>query len=365
VTAEDAGPAVKRAAGWILPALAVAVLVGGTAWTLVVAYERGKQTAAGSTHRSDASGARALFLLLEEMGHRPVRWTRPQPPRGALLVSVEPESASDERENDLLTWVHEGGTLVIAAGPATGDEASRLPWSLGLTAAERPGGPRWWSRRPPSARVLRGTEAEPVVVDYHHGLGRVIALAEPRWLENAGLSQEDHLDLALEAVLGPGLPIHFDEYRHGLRERPGLAYVLHRYGLLPAAFAGLCFLGLVVWRTTPAAAERPAEEEAWGAVRDSLVEARAHLYARSLRPRDAAGLLERELRRELSSFLGSGALLPWKEVQRRVQERRPARAATLRSLASELSALRSKPPAQLAELVPVSRRVADFLKELR
>ena len=353
--------AVKRAASWILPGLAIVLLLGGTAWTLVLAYERGRQVSPGSTHRSDAKGTRALFLLLEEMGHRPVRWTQPLPPKGALLVSLEPEEAPDERNRELVNWVHEGGVLLLAAG----EDTSGLPGLFGLAVTGDKAAGRWWLRHPAGAQVIRGAENKPRVVDFRHGQGRVIALAEPAWLGNAGLSQEDHLELALQLVMGPGRPVHFDEFRHGLREHPGLAYVLHRYGLLPAAFAGLGFLGLLVWRTTPPEAERPAEEEAWGAVRDSLVEARANLYARSLRPRDAIGLVERDLRRGVSSFLGSSALLPWRDAQRRLQERRPAQAKRLRSLAGELQEMRSKPPLLLADVVPVSRRVAAFMKELR
>jgi hypothetical protein len=360
---------VKRAAAWILPGLAVAVLLGGTAWTLVLAYERGRQVSPGSTHRSDHRGARALFLLLEEMGHRPVRWTRPLPPKGALLVALEPEAAPTERDRELTHWVHEGGMLLLAAG-----DDNALAGLFGLALHEGTTGPdeeenettpRWWTRYPRDAEVVRGTAAEPVVVQFRHGQGRVAAVAAPAWLENASLAQEDHLDLALQLVLGPGRPIHFDEYRHGLREQPGLAYVLHRYGLLPAAFAGLAFLGLLAWRTTPPEAEPPAAEEAWGPVRDSLVEARATLYARSLRPRDALGLLERDLRRGLSSYFGSRTLLPWPDLQRRLQERRPAEYRRLRRLLGDLQGLKAKPPLQLGDVVPLSRRMAALMKELR
>jgi hypothetical protein len=355
----------KRAASWVLPVLAVALLLGGTAWSLVLAYERGRQVSPGSTHRSDATGARALFVLLEVMGHRPVRWTRPLPPRHAVLVSLEPEEAPAERDRELVEWVHEGGALVLAAGPPGKGSDPSLAWLLGLAASRDDTGARWWSRRPPGAQVVRGPAEQPRVVEFRHGQGRVVALADASWLENAGLSQEDHLDLALSLLLGPQRPIHFDEYRHGLREQPGLAYVLHRYGLLPAAFAGLAFLGVLVWRTTPPEAERPSEEEAWGAVRDSLVEARANLYARSLRPRDAVALLERDLRRRLSSFLGSSALLAWRDVQRRLEDRRPAEARRLRSLLADLQGMKIKPPLLLSDVVPVSRRAAAFMKELR
>jgi hypothetical protein len=350
----------KRAAAWILPVLAVALLLGGTAWTLVLAYERGRQASPGSTHRSDARGARALFLLLEEMGHVPVRWTRPLPPKRVLLVSLEPEAAPPERDRELTHWVHEGGVLLLAAGD--NQELARL---FGLALNEDKTAARWWAKRPTGAVVIRGTAAEPVVLQVRHGQGQVVAVAAPGWLENASLSQDDHLELALQLVLGPGRPIHFDEYRHGLREQPGLAYVLHRYGLLPAAFAGLAFLGLLAWRTTPPEAEPPGAEESWGPIRDSLVEARATLYARSLRPRDALSLLERDLRRGLSTYLGARTLLPWRDLQRRLQERRPAVYRRLRSVLGDLQGLKAKPPLQLGDVVPLSRRMAALMKELR
>ncbi len=103
----------RRLSGWLLAFLPLALLSAGAGWILVSSHARGNSAPAGSSLRSDADGTRALFLLLEETGHRVSRLTRPAPPKGALLLCVEPASSPPALDARLLAWLQEGGTLVL------------------------------------------------------------------------------------------------------------------------------------------------------------------------------------------------------------------------------------------------------------
>lgn len=257
--------------------------------------------------------------------------------------------------------------------PASAPEGS--PLAALLAGEPEPRAARAFRAWPQRARVLLGTRQAPVLLELAWGGGRVLALSDASWLTNAGLPQGARLRVARHLVSPPpGGVLLFDEYRHGLAESPGLAYVLARYGLLPAAFALLLFLGLVAWATTPAEAPPSLPEDEAGEVRDSLVETRAGLYARTLRPTDALDLLERDLRGGLSARLrrreagddaGAAGRLSWKDARRLLRERRPQSGPRVQQLLDEIERARRRPPQGLRPLLPLARRIARFLQEVR
>jgi hypothetical protein len=150
-----------------------------------------------STYVSGSGGARALFLVLEELGVGPERnrvpWTRGAPP-GVFVVLAptrEPDSAAVAAVRG---WVEDGGTLVVAPGSPDGALARIL--ELDPTAEA------------PVARTL--------------GEGRILHWPDPDPLRNHALRDDpDPLVPAVTALLGaldeagPGL--RFDEYHHGYR----------------------------------------------------------------------------------------------------------------------------------------------------
>jgi hypothetical protein len=387
---------VSRAAGVLFALLAGGTLAVGVAWLLGTSFERGTRFEAGSSFRSDGEGARGLYLVLEETGHHPRRLLERVPPREALLASLAAETTGPSRDQELVDWVRDGGHLVLIApkleAPAksSGLESPRgsrqvsLAETLGLrlqfgaaSAAPAADSPfaEWaglgdeqarqhWSSWPRGARLLLGNSPKPVLVESALGAGHVTALAEPAFFLNAGLAHGDRLPLALTLLLGPHRPVVFDEYAHGVAAHPGLAYVLARYGLLPAFCAGLLFLGLLAWRTSPAEAEPAPGPPGGGEMRDSLVEVRAAIYARTLRPRDALRLLERDFRHGLAERLGSARPLPWRELERRLAERKPAFAPRLKSTLLELGGLKAKPPLRLSDTLSLGRQMAALLKEI-
>lgn len=405
-------------------ALVLSAVAAGLVLPLLLAHERGRVYGPGSSQRSDGQGLRALYLLLEEAGARPARLHRPAPtPARAVLLCAWPEPA--EGDEQLVEWVRRGGVLFLAdqpAAPAPSPSPSPSPsvspspgaspsptpsqpprpnrrrgllerfgppplreklaleLARGSAPAVAPAGSRlgalvpgwptdewakaYWKKWPRQATVLLGEAERPVLVEWPLGAGRVLALSDAAWLTNAGLPRGQRLALVLALLREPGQPVWFDEYRHGLAEEPGLAYVLARYGLLPTAFALLALLALLAWHTSPAEAPPAPGGVERAPVRDSLVEARAGLYAQTLRGREALRLIEHDLHQGLARALG-GRPLPWDEAARRLAARHPALSGRLASLRRELQSHGVGAPSPLSDLLPLARRVAQFLQEVR
>ena len=65
----------------------------------------------------------------------------------------------------------------------------------------------------PVVHLANGRSA--VLVDYPHGLGRIVVLSDPYMIANGGISLQDNLQLALNLVSTPGRMIAFDEFHQG------------------------------------------------------------------------------------------------------------------------------------------------------
>ncbi|GEM_PF-6015331 len=379
----------KRLATWLGALAAIGILLSGVAWILTLSWKEGHQVPEGSSLGSEASGTRALFLLLEESGFNPRRLTAPAPKTKGILLTVEPQSGDESADRHLLDWVQEGGTLVLAGLPPPPKEEDGIPTKtlgdiLGLARVQAsvPADPcdletsSWtgfrgaraeqhWRRLPRGGKALLGTPQAPVLLSFPLGQGKILALAEPSWLENGHLQEADRLRMALHLLVSPGLPVWFDEHRHGMKEERGLAWILERYGLLPAAVSIVLFLGLLVWRTSAPERTRPLDEAVRPPVRDALVETRASLYARSLSSKELLDLLEKNGRASLAEALGDHDCPPWPELVRRMGVRKPNLLRRLEEAVGQADWFRMRPPKDPEALVPLAQRLSSLEKETR
>jgi uncharacterized protein DUF4350 len=55
----------------------------------------------------------------------------------------------------------------------------------------------------------------PLMIDYPHGKGRIVLLADPYIVANNGINRADNLQLAINAVVGSGGLVAFDEFHQG------------------------------------------------------------------------------------------------------------------------------------------------------
>jgi hypothetical protein len=321
--------------------------------------------------------------LLENAGLRPRRLIERHPPPGVLLAVLEPRTSSPGRDLEIAEWIKKGGRLVLVAAPVEEGKTFGGPASLaeilGLRAARgaAPAAPgarspirgfagetvaQHWSAWPRGAETWLGEAPRPVLVRLAVGSGQVVALSDPALFRNSGLGKGDHLELAMKLFVEPGLPVAFDEHAHGVAEQAGLAYVLGRYGLLPAAVCALLFLGLLVWRTSPPA-RGPAPVEARD-MKDSLVEARAALYARTLRTPELLALVERDVLLSLGERLRLPAPVSGDEAVRRLEQRRPELAARFAAALSDLRARRATAAGPTAEDLVLARRLTSLIEEI-
>src|SRR5262249_33079217 len=54
-----------------------------------------------------------------------------------------------------------------------------------------------------------------LLVDYAHGLGRIVLLSDPFIVANNGINRADNLQLAINVIMGDGGMVAFDEFHQG------------------------------------------------------------------------------------------------------------------------------------------------------
>jgi hypothetical protein len=214
-----------------------------------------------STYRSTPFGARALFLLMEELELPARRQLQPwsvEPVPGALagaLAVLAPVDAPTPRELEaLLAWLRGGGTLIFGAGGRhpllerlglqlllmetagagalertgrTGATAYPAPhaWTAGIDSvggfarAFSPGSPAL--RTPGAAVLLRTRDDAATALVFPVGTGRVVAFSDAAVLNNEQLRDGGAAVLFARVAhdaLADGGVLRFDEFHHGYRE---------------------------------------------------------------------------------------------------------------------------------------------------
>jgi hypothetical protein len=343
-TLEDAPPSVKL--WWAAP-------VGGLLVLLLVILVLGRSEDTprpGTSYDASAHGFRAAYLLLEEL-HYPVfrsRRLNGQGPRWVLfpIERGEVQGARDVRRLD--TWVRSGGHLLLAdrsaafarglgmdlkiktdaddgAEPATGAGVARLVG--GKVRVDWPGHP---------GRVWAEAGGKPVVSVHEFGAGQIWLVHRPELLTNQLVGKADNAVLVCrlaEAMLQerPG-QLAFDEYFHGLHERPGVIELLLQPPALWVTLQALLLTLLLLWhyvprfgviRSLPGASRRSQEE---------FLDAMAALLARKADYTDAFHTARAELVRTMERELGLPTGAPTALLVRETVKRRPIAEERLRRL---------------------------------
>lgn len=319
---------------WALPA-------GGFLLLLVLAMLFGgpQEVKPGSSYDAGDRGFRAAYLLLEDLGYPVVRSRRLSggPVRWALFPEADPKQAPS-----LDAWVQGGGVLVLA--DPKGDFSRDLGITLrterrGGAVDEEPaagpdvrrlaGGPdrvTWPGRQ---GRVWAEAGGEPFVTVYPHGRGEVWLLNRPDFVTNELLRRADNAVLLCrlaEAGLErrPG-QLAFDEYFHGMRDRPGVVELLLRPPAVWVTVQGLLLLGLLLWhhgprfggvRPPPPPSRRSAAE---------FLDAVAALLARKKDYANAFWTVREEFRGDLERELGLPHGTPDERLADEAARRRGAR----------------------------------------
>lgn len=297
---------------------------------------RGSDSKVPSSYLSGSAGARAAYLLLQDL-HYPIRrWEEPpahlaEVSHHAVLILAEPTQVPSPGERgSLMQFVLSGGRILFcgeslnAFFPTASVQSSSAPqeWtqfspdlpSLFSRAARKitmePKSS--WTKLASQQIALYGDESTPVVVAWQLGSGELLWWAASTPLTNAGISQTDNLNLFLNAVSAlpaeDPLEVYWDEYFHGARSS------LWTYiAATPVKWAVVQFVILVAGllfafsrRWGPVAAPRPVSRLSPLEFVDTL----GGLYQRAAATSIATGVAYRHLRLSLTRRLSLPSTIP-------------------------------------------------------
>ncbi len=195
-----------------------------------------------NTYNSGVLGAKALFLVLPELGYKVERWeagsdglARVDPGRTTLVLAEPevPETQMDEVKRAVAEFLERGGRVLVtgAAGAyllpgGAVKKGGGLYHGLCLTRPEGGGAlgdagsvamPAAWAWAGPAGqtRVAARCGGDAVVVAYTVGRGEAVWWASALPLTNRGLKEDASLKLALASLGGPERRVLFDESFHG------------------------------------------------------------------------------------------------------------------------------------------------------
>jgi len=232
-----------------------------------------------STFFTDPSGARALFLVMQQLLPQAAQWRRPlsflPPPEisdapSTLIVAEPSRPLSGDDAEHLERWLQAGGQLILlstngwplqqrAISSSTEQPpaevqpetflaryAPSLRWtSAGRMNTARATGPSvppgevtlGWRRSfadTSGAKLAAAASNARIAVEIPVGQGRILALADPTMASNAALRRSDNAVwlVHVAAAWGNGR-ILFDEYHHGFAQKRGTAELTQAFLVTP------------------------------------------------------------------------------------------------------------------------------------
>jgi len=281
-----------------------------------------------SSYSPEWAGAKAAFLLLNQLGYHAERWERPPEelpadPRDTVLILAEPsEDASSEERMAIRAFVSDGGRVLALGGSAaklapdasakevpswdlqSKAYSSLLPSPLTYDAPEITMiAPDEWTSHKPTQLGLYGSAQKPVVVSYHVGRGEVIWWASSSPLSNGLIREKSNLAFFLNAVGPTSSRVLWDEYFHGAR-----GSLISYFAETPLPWAGLqiglAFLAAVFTFSRRAGPVRVQAEESRLSPLE-FVETLGDLYQSAHASPAAVGVAYQRFRTLLSRKLGA------------------------------------------------------------
>lgn len=356
---------------WAVPAAAVLLL---TMLAVLLGGPPPKQ-AAGTSYDPAPEGFRAAFVLLDELDYPVFRSKRPG--GGTARMVLFPTESKDDADK-LASWVRAGKAVVLA--DADGDFAGRLGISLTVSqtdpgaedaagpegVARLAGGTRFvaWQGQP--GRVWATAGGRPFVTVHDYGYGEVWLVNRPEFLKNRLIGEADNgvlLCRMAEEVLNrlPQGTLGFDEFYHGLRERPGALQLLFEPPVLWVTLQGILLLGLLLWHYVPRFGTLRPIPDARRRSKQEFLDAMASLLERKGDYEEAYRTARASWLRDLEREFGLPPGTPPEEVAREAAGRRQADAARLLRLLQQESLPRAGPAAFVQALNELESARQEFL----
>ncbi|MDO3679933.1 DUF4350 domain-containing protein [Paenibacillus ehimensis] len=214
---------------------------------------------------ADLDGTKAVFTLLKEQGAPVKAWKQPwrSLPSGGRhkLIVIQPYSLAAKEWEEIRTWVSGGNELVLfhdAPEPLdafpltkTGQAGSA---AVAITDLTQQSGTGLSGKVASAYRLKEATGIKPLLKDERGiiagraavGQGSITLLLVPEWMRNDRILEHSHFELVRPYIqTSPETAaLWFDEYHHGLYEKPGLLAVYP--GWLVAVLLQLT-LGALLW----------------------------------------------------------------------------------------------------------------------
>lgn len=317
---------------WAVPASAALVLM-----LLGMVLGEPPQAKHGSSFDAGSGGFRAAYLLLEELGY-PVYRAR-HSGGDAVRWMLYPNVAAGRDAARLGDWLRQGGVALFADDGYSFakdmgielkiDNQAREPDDKvdGFDVQRLAAGHTWVDWPGQHGEVLAKVGGEPLVTVYRLGRGELWLLHRPEVVTNGRLRQQDAAGVLLCRLATLMLQRHpgklaFDEYCHGMRERPGVIALLTQPPTLWATLHGLALLGLVLWRFVPRfGAIQPAPPPSRRS-KEEFLDAVAALLERKGDYASAYATVRQAVAREMAAELGLPADAPEAQLVQEAARRR-------------------------------------------
>jgi hypothetical protein len=241
------------------------VVILAIATALLTPSRQAGRTGYPSSYSTTWDGAKAAYLVLQDLGYNVRRWDQPptelqgEADRQVLILANPLQPASSEEVAALRRFLERGGRIVatgatvfvflpggqffVETDGVEGEDKfpALLPSPLTSGGAEiSMAPPVSWHPATPDQVAVYGNDDTAAVLTYSVGKGMVVWWGSPSPLTNRGIKEPGNLALLLDSVGGrEGKQILWDEYYHGARGdffsyigRTPLPWVLAQLGLL-------------------------------------------------------------------------------------------------------------------------------------
>lgn len=299
---------------WAIPAAAVLLLMG-----LALAFGGNQRPTLqqGTSYDASSGGFRAAYLLLQELGYAVTRSKRPTG-QGARFVLLP---TSPDKVDQLRSWIDRGGLVVLAVDSplfakslGMSVKLEKLPKESGEQKAagagidRLAGGAIEISRPDEEGEVWCRAGGRPAVTIYEQGAGEIWLLNRPEMFTNQNLKKCDNAvllsRLASEVQRRRSGEIAFDEYYHGLRDRPGFYQLLFQPPAVWISAQALVLLALLLWHYVPRFGTLRITTPARRRSKEEFLDAMAVLLERKGDYQDAYRTTRHAFLRELERELG-------------------------------------------------------------
>lgn len=217
---------------------AAAILIAATVILTPQATVRDQRP---TSYNTGDAGLKAAFLALPRLGYTTLRWERPASELSAVdaehsaVVIADPQADMTANEADgVRDYLRRGGWVLATGATAAAlllpdvsslelDDRGCASEPEGMTAIARIPRVRFqqsfkWKKLPPELEFARSCGDRAAVLLVRTGKGTAVLWSEAKPMSNAGVKQDENLQLLLASLPAERRTVYFDEYVHDYQD---------------------------------------------------------------------------------------------------------------------------------------------------